>query len=84
MTVGAEIQPCLFGIFVSRMDKPAKDLFLANKIEECQDKCGKTYGYRRMYMWFEREGTHHNPKTVLRVMQKCNLLSVVRRKKYRK
>ena len=31
--------------YVKRMDKPAKDLELAEKIEECQDKCGKTYGY---------------------------------------
>ena len=68
--------------FVKRMDIPAKDLSLANKIEECQQKCGKTYGYRRVHLWLERNGIHHNPKTVLRVMQKYNLLSVVRRKKY--
>ena len=69
--------------FVSRMDIPAKDLPLAEKIKECQDKCGKTYGYRRVYIWLERQGIHHNPKTILRVMQKYNLLSVIRRKKYR-
>ena len=68
--------------FVNRMDIPAKDLSLANKIEECQQKCGKTYGYRRVHLWLEKNGIHHNPKTVLRVMQKYNLLSVVRRKKY--
>ncbi len=68
--------------FVKRMDIPAKDLSLANKIEECQQKCGKTYGYRRVHLWLERNGIHHNPKTVLRVMQKYNLLSVVRRRKY--
>lgn len=61
---------------------PAKDLPLAEKISECQDKCGKTYGYRRVHIWLERKGIHHNPKTILRVMQKYNLLSVVRRKKY--
>lgn len=65
------------------MDKPEKDLPLAEKIKECQNKCGKTYGYRRVQMWLSRNGIHHNPKTVLRVMQKYNLLSVVRRKKYR-
>ena len=69
--------------FVSRMDIPAKDLPLAEKIKECQDKCGKTYGYRRVYIWLERQGIHHNPKTILRVMQKYNLLSVIRRRKYR-
>ena len=69
--------------YVSRIDIPAKDMYLAEKIRECQDKCGKTYGYRRVHMWLERNGIYHNPKTILRVMQKYNLLSVVRRKKYR-
>ena len=69
--------------YVSRMYIPAKDLPLAEKIKECQDKCGKTYGYRRVHIWLERQGIFHNPKTILRVMQKYNLLSAVRRKKYR-
>lgn len=69
--------------YVKRMDTPAKDLLLAEKIRECQDNCGKTYGYRRVHIWLERNGIHHNPKTILRVMQKYSLLSVVRRKKYR-
>lgn len=68
--------------FVKRMDIPAKDLPLAEKVKECQEECGKTYGYRRVHLWLERKGVHHNPKTILRVMQKYNLLSVVRRKKY--
>lgn len=69
--------------YVSRMDIPARDLPLAEKIRECQEKCGKTYGYRRVHLWLERNGIHHNPKTILRMMQKYNLLSVIRRKKYR-
>ena len=69
--------------YVSRMDVPVKDLPLAEKIKECQERCGKTYGYRRVHIWLERHGIYHNPKTILRVMQKYNLLSVVRRKKYR-
>lgn len=68
--------------FVRRMDIPSKDLPLAEKIRECQEKCGKTYGYRRVHIWLERNGIYHNPKTILRVMQKYSLLSVVRRKKY--
>ena len=69
--------------YVKRMDIPAKDLPLAEKIKECQESCGKTYGYRRVHIWLERNGIYRNPKTVLRVMQKYNLLSVIRRKKYR-
>ena len=69
--------------YVKRMDIPARDLPLAEKIRECQCECGKTYGYRRVHTWLERKGIYHNSKTILRVMQKYNLLSVVRRKKYR-
>ena len=69
--------------YVSKMERPAKDLSLAQRIQECQEKCGKTYGYRRVHIWLDRQGIHHNPKTILRVMQKYNLLSVIRRKKYR-
>ena len=68
--------------YVKRMDVPAKDLSLAEKIRECQAECRKTYGYRRVHIWLERNGVHCNPKTVLRVMNKYNLLSVVRRKRY--
>ena len=67
--------------YVKRMDMPAKDLELAEKISECQDKYGKTYGYRRVHIWLERNGIHKNPKTVLKVMQKYNLLSVIRRRR---
>ena len=70
--------------FVSRAEKPDKDLPIAEKIKECQCGCGKTYGYRRVHLWLENEKIHRNPKTVLRIMQKYNLLSVIRRKKYRK
>ena len=69
--------------FVARMDIPDRDLPLAEKIEECQKECGKTYGYRRVHIWLENKGLQCDPKTVLRVMNKYNLLSVVRRKKYR-
>lgn len=31
-----------------------------------------------MHIWLERNGMYHNPKTILRVMQKYNLLSVIR------
>ena len=69
--------------YVSRMDIPAWDLSLAKKIRECQEECGRTYGYRRVHIWLERQNIYRNPKTVLRVMQKYGLLSVIRRKKYR-
>lgn len=65
--------------YVNRIDIPAKDLPLAEMIRECQAKTNQTYGYRRVHIWLEHRGIHHNPKTVLRIMQKYNLLSQVRR-----
>ena len=68
--------------FVKRMDKPARDLELSELIRECQQETKQTYGYRRVAILLERKGIHHNPKTILRVMNKYSLLSVVRRRKY--
>lgn len=68
--------------FLKRIDIPDRDLPLAEKIKECQEESHRTYGYRRVHIWLERQGIYRNPKTVLRVMQKYNLLSVVRRKKF--
>ena len=68
--------------YVKRMELPGKDLPLAEKIRECQAECRNTYGYRRVHIWLDRHGIHHNPKTVLKVMNKYSLLSVVRRRRY--
>ncbi len=69
--------------YIHRMNTPAKDAKLAQQIRECQEKCGRTYGYRRVQIWLLRNGIHRYPKTILRIMQKYSLLSVVRRRKYR-
>ena len=68
--------------YVKRLDQPAHDAFLADIIREQQKKCDKTYGYRRMWKWLEKvEKTHRNPKTILRVMKKYELLSEIRRRR---
>ena len=68
--------------FVQRMDRPDRDAPLGEMIRECQEKSGKTYGYRRVQIWLDRKkNLHRNPKTVLRVMQKYGLLSEIRRRK---
>lgn len=69
--------------FLKRMDIPDRDLPLAEKIKECQEESHRTYSYRRVHIWLERQGIYRNSKTILRVMQKYNLLSVVRRKKFK-
>ena len=68
--------------YVKRMELPDRDLPLAEQIRTCQQEVKQTYGYRRVHIWLERKGIYRNPKTILRIMQKYNLLSSVRRKKY--
>ena len=64
---------------------PDKDEFIGNLIRECQHKCRKTYGYRRVAIWLLREtGLVVNHKAVLRIMNKYGLLSEIRRhRKYK-
>ena len=37
--------------FVKRLGRPEYDAELAEKIQECQNKVDKTYGYRRVWRW---------------------------------
>ena len=50
--------------FAKRIGKPEHDVELAEKIKECQNRTDKTYGYRRVWKWLQRENIHRNPKTV--------------------
>ena len=62
------------------MNIPDRDLPLAKMIRECQEENHRTYGYRRVnigvkrQVGLKRQGIYHNPKTVLRVMQKVQLV----------
>ena len=67
--------------YVKRMGRPEKDAPLAALLRKQQEHCVQTYGYRRMHLWLERQGIHHNPKTVLKVMKKYGLLSEIRRER---
>ena len=46
--------------YLKRKDTPAKDLPLAEKIRECQEQNHRTYGYRRVHIWLERQGIYCN------------------------
>ena len=71
--------------YVKRIDNPDRDTELAELIRTCQKETYSTYGYRRVRIWLDRKkNIRRNPKTVLRIMQKYNLLSVIRRKRYQK
>ncbi len=65
--------------FVKRLGKPEADAELAKRIEECQTRTDKTYGYRRVWKWLKGRNIERNPKTVLRIMKKYGLLSEIRR-----
>ena len=68
--------------YLKRMGEPQRDEPLAEMIRECQERCSKTYGYRRVHIWLMREKSLYlNPKTVLRVMNKYGLLSEIRRRR---
>ncbi len=40
-----------------------------------------TYGYRRMWLWLKSQNIYRDPKTVLRIMKKYDLLSEIRRRR---
>lgn len=65
--------------FVHRTGSPEKDKELADMIAMQRKQCWGTYGYRRMWLWLRTQNIYKNPKTILRIMKKYNLLSEIRR-----
>ena len=63
------------------MVRTEKDASLAKIIAEQRERSFRTYGYRRMWMVLEKQGIHRNPKTILRIMEKYNLLAEIRRRR---
>ena len=64
--------------FVHRLDRPEKDAALAKVIAQQRERSFRTYGYRRMWLWLKSQNIFCNPKTVLRIMKKYDLLSEIR------
>ena len=67
--------------FVHRLGRPERDADLAEEIRQQQKNSQCTYGYRRIQLALAAKGIRRNPKTVLRVMKKYNLLSEIRRRR---
>ena len=68
--------------YINRMDQPAHDAALAEIIREQQEKCDKTYGYRRMWIWLKNaKNIRKNPKTILWIMKKYELQAEIRRRR---
>ena len=67
--------------FVHRLGRPEKDAALAEVIAQQRERNCHTYGYRRMWLWLKKQNIFCNPKTILRIMKKYNLLSEIRRRR---
>ena len=67
--------------FVRRLGQPEKDAALAEEIQRLQEKYFYTYGYRRICMTLDAKGIHRNPKTILFIMKKYDLLAQIRRRR---
>ena len=66
------------GILPRLKGRPEK---LAERIAQQRERSFRTYGYRRMWLWLNSQNIDCNPKTVLRIMQKYDLLSEIRRRR---
>jgi len=67
--------------WVKRMDRPDLDQERMQLVLEAYERSRKTYGYRRIQIWIEREyGVKINHKAVLRLMKKLNIRSIARKR----
>jgi putative transposase len=67
--------------WVQKMDQPDPDQERMQLVQEAFEQSRKTYGYRRVQIWIERQyGIKINHKTVLRLMRKLNIRSIARQK----
>ena len=63
------------------MDQPDPDRERMRLVSEAYERSRKTYGYRRIQIWIEREyGIKINHKVVLRLMRKQNIRSIARKR----
>ena len=76
-----EVSQSGYDDFVHRLERKEKDADLAEAIHVQRGHCFKIYGYRRMWLWPEKQGTHRNPKTILRIMKKYGLWAEIRRRR---
>ena len=63
------------------MDRPDPDESCIKLVREAYERSRKTYGYRRIRIWIEREyGIQINHKAILRLMRKLNIRSIARKR----
>jgi putative transposase len=68
--------------WVKQIDQPDPDKERMEWVQEAYQKSRRTYGYRRITWWIgKHKGKTINHKAVLRLMNKLNLHSIVRKRK---
>lgn len=67
--------------WVKRLAQPDPDQERMAQVQEAYEKSHRTYGYRRIALWLQRQGICINHKTVWRLMHKLNIRSVARQRK---
>jgi putative transposase len=68
--------------WVKGLAKADPDAERMEQVWEAYEKSHRTYGYRRITVWLQRQkGVCMNHKTVLRLMNKLNIRSVARKRK---
>ncbi len=58
--------------FCKRIGDPESDAELAELLRSQHERCRQTYGYRRMWLWLEKQVIHRNPKTVTQMLPTQN------------
>jgi len=67
--------------WLKRIEEPDPNEERMCLVQEAYERSRKTYGYRRIGIWIEREcGLKINHKAVLRLMQKLNIRSIARKR----
>jgi putative transposase len=67
--------------WTKRIDRPDPAWERKQLVLEAYESSRKTYGYRRVQIWIEREyGIKINHKSVLRLMRKLNIRSIARKR----
>ena len=77
-----EIARSAYYAWLARLEQPDRDAEQLVLIQQAYQASRQTYGYRRIQLWLQREqGLNLNHKTVLRLMRKLGIQSVVRKRK---
>jgi transposase InsO family protein len=79
----ADIPRSTYYYWEKRLNQADKYTNVKEEIKEIYHEHKGRYGYRRIAKELKKKGIHHDPKTILRLMNEMGLKCLVRMKKYR-